>query len=141
MLGHRGAPNDHTKHRDLRKKSRFTCSFTRITHTHVFFHPALSNGGADVRRIIGERTIRQWLELDHTLVELWESRSIRPNTLYYSPEGMEEGLTRCIGCLLPGITGREIIDLARFVANLRSLGLRFRSDGCTGGLQWDVSDW
>jgi len=81
----------------------------------VSYYPTLSGSSADVKQMIGDQSFGQWLELDLTLVQLWESRSIRPKTLYYSPQGMEEGATERMGCLLPEITRRRIIDLAKWI--------------------------
>jgi len=68
--------------------------------------------GANVRQIVGEEIFGQWLELDHMLAQLWESRSIRPKVLYYAPMGTGERITEHLGCLLPEMMGRGIIDLA-----------------------------
>ena len=72
------------------------------------------NVGSNVRQIIGEAITRQWLDLDHLLIQLWESRSIRPRVEFTM--GKEKpNLEYCIGCLLPEVTGRGIIDLVSVV--------------------------
>ena len=44
--------------------------------------------------------------LDRLLIQLWESRSIRPKVIYTEP-----GVAGYIGRLLPEMTGRGLIDL------------------------------
>ena len=94
-----------TKHQEFRRIS-----------IHVYLGYAFNGTtSANVRRTIGEQKFGQWSELDHVLAKLWESHSIRPGILYYLPpsEGTQ-AMTECIGCLLPEITRRGIIDLARW---------------------------
>jgi len=67
--------------------------------------------GINIRQTAGEQIFGQWLELDRTLAQFWESRSIRPKTLYLVPPGREKDLIECMGRLLPEITERGIIDL------------------------------
>ena len=78
------------------------------------YDPNLSGAGADVGRIAGDLILGQWLELDHLLAQLWESRSMRPKILYFAPRGMEKDVTDCVRCLLPGITEGGIIDLTEW---------------------------
>ena len=91
-----------SKHQDLRQIS--------IHVPHDLTHPDLD---MDVGRIIREEICGEWSGLDYLLVQFWESRSIRPRIVY--PTLKEEKRSVClrdsIGCLLPEITGREIIDL------------------------------
>jgi len=59
---------------------------------------------------------RKWSRLDCLLVQFWESRSIRPRVVIAKSlwtgtyEPIEEMKAR-IGCFLPQITARGIIDL------------------------------
>ena len=79
------------------------------------YDSTLSGAGANVRRATGEQLFGQWLEFDHLLVQLWESRWIRPRILYYAPPGTEKDISESVGCLLPDATKRGIIDLAEWV--------------------------
>jgi hypothetical protein len=63
--------------------------------------------GANVRPAIGTANFGQWLDLDRLLVKLWESHSIRPKVICTTRT--EKG--DCVGCLLPEITRRGILDL------------------------------
>jgi len=57
-------------------------TFQRIT-IYLPYDLGLTGSGANVRRIAGELVFGQWLELDRLLVQLWESRSIRPRIIYF----------------------------------------------------------
>jgi len=61
--------------------------------------------GADVQ------TTQLWLELDHLLVQLWESRAIRPKMLYDAFRVREKTMRDLAGFFLPEITGRGIVGL------------------------------
>ncbi|KAF9644818.1 hypothetical protein BDM02DRAFT_3272164 [Thelephora ganbajun] len=50
----------------------------------------------------------QWLDLDHLLVQFWESRSIRTKLICETPG---QGMVERIGRLLPEVTKRGTIDL------------------------------
>lgn len=80
------------------------------------YGPALDRvDRANVRRVIGEGTHEQWLDLDRRFVQLWESHSIRPKLLYHAPPGKDiEGPTSCVEGLLPEITRRGIADLVKW---------------------------
>jgi len=88
------------EHQDLRQIS--------IHETHC---SRFVERGAEVRRLIGVRTARLWSELDHFLVQLWESRSIRPKMLYGAFPGKERAVRDLTGYFLPEITRRGIVDL------------------------------
>ena len=67
---------------------------------------------ANFGRAIGDPIYREWLELDHLLVQLWESHSIRPKVTYIALSYMHEGRARsCMESLLPEVTTRGIVDL------------------------------
>ena len=70
--------------------------------------------GADIRLVVGEAIFRQWSDLDRLLVQIWESRSIRPKVILAANiwEGKEDAGT-CVGYLLPEVTKRGIIDLVQ----------------------------
>ena len=90
------------KHRELRQISIY--AFCRSTS--VAF-------GAGVERTIGDEIFGQWSDLDRLLVQLWESRSIRPKfvceILGLVPQDAEE----YIGRLLPKTTKRGVINLIK----------------------------
>jgi len=69
---------------------------------------------ANVKESIGEANFSQWLDLDHFLVQLWESRSVRPNVIRAA---VGRGMRDCIGSLLPEITKRGMIDLVDWYAS------------------------
>jgi hypothetical protein len=65
-----------------------------------------------IKQIIGETDSGQWLDIDRLLVQLWESRSIRPKVMCTAKKDMGDR----IGSLLPEVTERGIIDLAEYSA-------------------------
>ena len=87
------------KHRDLRQiwidvGCRLTCS----------------PSGEDIKQTIGEGTVEQWLNLDRTLVNLWESLSIRTNVIW--TRGRSNGVVADhIGSLLPAMTKRGMVTI------------------------------
>jgi len=75
-------------------------------------HPNPTIDRADpvnVRHAHGETGYRQWLDLDHLLVQLWESHSVRPKVTHY--EYRDGTGRRCVSGFLPEVTRREIADL------------------------------
>jgi len=83
------------EHRDLRRIS------IQVHYAFIYY-------GMGFREFIGEVACREWLDLDRLLVQLWESRSIRPRV---GSRGMEwDSTLQFIGCLLPEITKRGIVD-------------------------------
>ena len=58
---------------------------------------------------IGKGTLEQWLDLDRTLVRLWESHSIRTSVI--RSRKSEAGLVDCIGSLLPEMMRRGRVEL------------------------------
>ena len=79
------------------------------------YDSSLSGAGTDVRKTIGEQIFGQWLGLDRLLAQLWESRSIRPKTLFFALPGMGKDIIESVECLLLEVTGRGIIDLVQWV--------------------------
>ena len=89
-----------TEHRNLRSISIYApFRFTQI------------NPDANVRETIGGEIFDQWLDLDRLLVQFWESRSIRPNVVCTKVERGNKNTRYCIGCVLPEVTKRGVIDL------------------------------
>jgi len=88
------------KHRDFR-------------HIKIFVPSDLTgfDVGDDIRQYIGETVSKEWLDLDRLLVQFWESRSIRPKVGCGLRGEKDQNTVYCIGCLLPEITERGIIDL------------------------------
>ena len=86
------------EHQDLRRIS-----------IHIPFY--LTNG-TGAGQTVGEAARREWLDLDRLLVQLWESRSIRPRVGYKGlGQRMKQQTTDYwVGCLLPEITRRGIVD-------------------------------
>ena len=73
--------------------------------------------GADVEKTIGGANFGQWLDLDHLLVQLWESRSVRPKVIRAAAVGRGRDMRDCIGSLLPEMTKRGMIDLVHWYAS------------------------
>jgi len=67
--------------------------------------------GSNIRGTIGEAVYELWSDLDHLLVQFWESRSIRPRIGCFRVRGVKRNMDYCVGCLLPEITKRGIVDL------------------------------
>ena len=85
-----------SEHRDLRQIS-----------IHAPYGPKTrARPGVTVRQVVGEQIYRLWLDLDHLLVQLWESRSIRSDAVSTSHHER-----RYIECLLPEITKRGVAGL------------------------------
>jgi hypothetical protein len=83
-------------HRDLRQIS-----------IHIPYYLTLPRVYTNLRQGIGKASSEEWLDLDRLLVQLWESRSIRPKFVC-----MTKGtLGVSIGYYLPEITRRGIGDL------------------------------
>ena len=62
----------------------------------------------NVRETLGEEIVEQCLDLDHLLVYLWESLSIRAN-VRWTGEMQEGTLGDHIVCLLPEMTRRWMV--------------------------------
>ncbi|KAF9644356.1 hypothetical protein BDM02DRAFT_3122058 [Thelephora ganbajun] len=91
------------KHRDL-----------QYILIHSPYDPALAGASVNVRQTVGELVCGQWSELDHVLVQFWESRSIRPMISYIGLRGEKKETGECLGCLLPKITKRGVVDLVQW---------------------------
>ena len=66
------------------------------------------------RDAVGEPNYNQWLELDHVLVQLRESHSIRLKVSHYASSGKEgEMASSCMYSLLPEVTSGGIADFVR----------------------------
>ena len=90
------------EHRDLRQ----------IT---IFLPPSLTSIdiGANIRHSLGEVTSGWWSDLDHLLVQFWDSHLIRPRVGWHAGEGGRGANTEyCISCLFPEITKRGIVEMA-----------------------------
>jgi len=88
------------KHQDLQQIS-----------IYLPYYAILTEAKPNARQIVGEVIYRQWLDLDHLLVQFWESRSIRPRVVCWISTREELALRNFIECLLPEITRRGIVDL------------------------------
>ena len=63
-----------------------------------------------MREFLGEVAARTWLDLDHLLVQFWESFSIRPRVGYEKQGGDGQNMEFAIQCLLPEAAKRGIVD-------------------------------
>ena len=87
-------------HRDLRQ----IC-------IHLPYDRVLISPGVIVRQIIERAVCDQWLALDHVLVQLWGSHSIRSKITYITSRTEREGIDESMEWLLPETMKRGIIDL------------------------------
>jgi len=85
------------EHQDLRRIS-------------IYLAPHMTCIGPDAKRSLGEATSRRWSDLDHLLVQFWESRSIRPRVGCERQGENRQNTEYRFGCLLPEITKRGIVD-------------------------------
>jgi len=67
-----------------------------------------------------------WLDLDRLLAQFWESRSARPKVICTALMGEERDMRDFIGCLLPELTRRGMLDLAELGTGN---GLRIHKQG------------
>ena len=72
-------------------------------------------GPAGLRNAIGETKYQEYLELDHLLPRLWESRSVRLKVAYDVPYWLEEDGSSCMEILFPEVTAGGAIDLIKHV--------------------------
>ncbi|KAF9789283.1 hypothetical protein BJ322DRAFT_1041738, partial [Thelephora terrestris] len=63
-----------------------------------------------VRKAVGERVYRQWMDLDHVLFQLWESKKIHAKVIYSAMEEAGDGLEYVVA-LLPEMTKRGLVKL------------------------------
>jgi len=90
------------EHRDLRQ-------ITIQVPKSLTFNAGTGGGG-----IIEEAIRGQWLDLDRLLVQFVESSSIRPSVTQTISKGSRGDAKDHIGCLLPELTKKGIIDLTKF---------------------------
>ena len=62
---------------------------------------------------MGETVYREWQDLDHLLVQLWTSRSIRPRVTYKRSKG-EDDTRDLVSRLLPELTKRGVVDVDEY---------------------------
>ncbi|KAF9789311.1 hypothetical protein BJ322DRAFT_1208557 [Thelephora terrestris] len=62
-----------------------------------------------VRKAVGERVYRQWMDLDRVLFQLWESKKIYAKVIFSAGE-VGDGLEYVVA-LLPEMTKRGLVDL------------------------------
>ena len=91
------------EHRDLKRIS---------IEVHPFLTIIPASTYPNVGQVIGEGNVRQWLDLDRSLVHLQESRSIRTRVIRPWSRPNADFLDS-FGDLLPEITKRGMIGLAR----------------------------
>jgi len=86
----------------------------RNLHISIYVSEYLAYVGLDsnVKQTIGEANFQQWLDLDRFLVQLWESRSARSKVIRTLLRSEKRGMRDCIGCLLPEMMRRGMIDFA-----------------------------
>ena len=85
-------------------------SFPQIS-IHVPQYLACVRVDADIETTIGETNLGQWFDLDRLLVQLRESHSIRSKVIRTVLRGEKQDMKDCIGCLLPEMTKRGMVDL------------------------------
>lgn len=82
--------------------------FRQIT-IRVSYYLTLFEINGNGRRVIGEAIYRQWSVLDRLLVQLWDSRSIRPRVVCTKPGGKVQNAETRVGCLLPEMARRGMV--------------------------------
>ena len=82
---------------------------------NVPYRQALSNDGVGVGQAVGEPVYNQWLELDRLLIQLWDSRSIRPKISYFAMKEERRQMAKSVGYLLPRAAKEEILDLVEWL--------------------------
>ena len=95
-----------------------TLALETITPDHRDFHqitihvpeygPSIANP-TNLRKTFGESFYNQWMDLDRLLVQLWESRGIRPKIVCQVEENERGAACEYIGCLFPEIMERGLI--------------------------------
>jgi len=76
----------------------------------VPYHLAHLHVGEDPTQVIEGRVLEKWLDLDLTLVRLWELHSIRTDVIW--TRGRSEGtLGDYIQCLFPEMTRRGMVTV------------------------------
>ena len=80
----------------------------RTISIHLPSHLAAFDVDSNIKKTLGEVTSGRWSDLDYLLVQFWESRSIRPRVGCL--RGRKQNIDYCIGCLLPEVTKRGIVD-------------------------------
>lgn len=81
-------------------------------NTHRFLDPD-PVPRTDLIHVIGETAYQEWLELDRTLTQLWESHSIRLKILHNGRILRFNDYVKCAEILLPEVTNVGIVDLIR----------------------------
>ena len=79
------------------------------------YRQALSNDGVGVGQAVGEPVYNQWLELDRLLIQLWDSRSIRPKISYFAMKEERRQMAKSVGYLLPRAAKERILDLVEWL--------------------------
>ena len=69
------------------------------------YDSALADASTDVRQTVGDHVYGLWLDLDRLLVQLWESRCIRPMV-----PTTTQHTRRYMGCLLPEVMKRGMVE-------------------------------
>ena len=71
----------------------------------------VSDQDFNLRETIGEEMYWGWKNLDHILVQLSESHTVRVNVTHYPGVGRSQDLRMCMMELLPGTTKRDGTEL------------------------------
>ena len=84
-------------------------NFRKVT---IHIPIAISSVGepVNVKQSIGEETHGQWMDLDHILIQLWESNAIHTQVIY-TTEGEKKEAREFIGALLPEMTKRGKVEM------------------------------
>ena len=87
------------KHQDLRRISIYPDYF-----------PIFIKYGYTIKAF-AEQAVGRWLELDHVLTQLLESRSTPPRVMCHVLSFQEKAVRDLMGGLLPGVTGEGTVNL------------------------------
>jgi len=96
-----------------------TLALETITPAHRDFHHITIHVSAYLPSIANPTNLRetlgafygQWMDLDRLLVQFWESRGIRPKVGCNVSKKGNVAMFEYIGCLLPEVTKRGIVEL------------------------------
>lgn len=72
----------------------------------------------DARTVVENELYEHWMDLDRTLIQLWESHAIRVRITYFSPRGERKRAREFVGGLLPEATEKGVVKLVN-LANSR----------------------
>ena len=77
---------------------------------HILVESSPKDEPVNVRETIGEEIFKQWMDLDHILVQLWESSALQTKVIYFTDQEEKE-THEYIGGLLQEVMKRGIVKM------------------------------